>query len=518
MRYFRFRTVAGLAATGLAALALSPDATAASFFISPSGRDTNRCTNQTTDACASFPRCASQMAPGDTCFALDGTYIVSDTDSAFPRKGWVFRSPGGTPAARKRFTSLSQDARKVTIRSATPRTQDTYYLLGAPNSSQSDYLEFDHLTFEGRMEGAENLNGFTYHHNIARCPNIGTGGGNQAPIYIQEMIDDMHKDVRIFDNLFLMDSSCDLPPSNLQFIVAFSFNGAVIENNDFVNTTSKPMFAFVYLKRGNKDTIVRYNWFRGSKGDPVGVWLMDCNGALRIDQFGDRSNQGGSPDCNNRVYQNVFLGISSGAQCRSESGRREWIYNNTVIDASTRCLGVDSRIPGSGDEYHIFNNICFGSALPADGHVTVPPYGNSSGVCMADQAYFDNNMYWPAPTGSSMWKDCRVDTNGDGAADRDQLYSALADWRTHLAPVGMERLSTVEDPLFVSRSRNDFRLQPASPARSGGRGGSWSSIRGAYILGNESIGCTFDPRCHAYPTDGSTGPPAPTNVVRSDAY
>ncbi|MBP1655169.1 MAG: hypothetical protein H6Q28_1725 [Bacteroidetes bacterium] len=509
---------AALFAPGLLLLAFAPVSLGASFFISPSGKDTNRCTNQATDACATFPRCAAVMAAGDTCFALDGTYLVTDTDPASPRMGWVFRSPGGTRTARKRFTSLSQDARKVTIKSATPRTQNTYYLLGAASSNQSDYLEFDHLTFEGRMEGGENLDGFTYHHNVAKCPNIGTGGGNQAPIYLQEMNREMHKDIHIYNNLFLMDSSCDLPPSNVQFIVAFSFNGAIIENNDFVNLTSKPMFAFVYLKRANKDTVVRYNWFKGFKGDPLGVWLMDCNGDSSLNEFGDRSAQGGSPDCNNKVYQNLFVGISSGAQCRSESGRHEWIYNNTVVDPGTRCLGVDSHIPGSGDGYQIFNNLCYGRAVPSDGHVTVPPYGNSSDVCMAEQAYFDNNLYWPAPTGSAAWKDCRIDTNGDGQADGDQLYSTLADWKAHLASSGMERFSTVEDPLFVAPSRHDFRLQPASPARTGGRGGAWPSARGAYVSGYESIGCTFDSRCHAYPTDVPPGPPAPMNVVRSDAY
>jgi hypothetical protein len=116
-----------------------------------------------------------------------------------------------------------------------------------------------------------------------------------------------------------------------------------------------------------------------------------------------------------------------------------------------------------------------------------------------------------------MWKDCRVDTNGDGAPDADQLFSTLAAWKAHLAPLDKERQSTIEDPLFVSASRNDFRLQASSPARFGGRGGEWPSVRGAYVSGNESIGCSIDPRCHAYPTDGPVGPPAPMNVVRADS-
>ena len=331
-------------AAAINALAFITDVPAANYYISPTGNDANRCTNQTTDACATFPRCNAVMAAGDTCFAMDGVYIVSDTDPSFPRKGWVFRSPGGSPTARKRFTSFSQDPRKVIVKSATPRTQDTYYVLGESRGNQSDYLEFDHLTLEGRMEGGENLDGFTYHHNIARCPNIGTGGGNQAPIYLQEKILEMHKGIHIYNNLFLMDSSCDLPSSNLQFIVAFSFNGAIIENNDFVNSSSKPMFAFVILKRGNKDAVVRYNWFKGISGDPLGVWLMDCNGDTALNEFGDRSNQGGSDDCNNKVYQNVFLGLSSGAQCRSESGRREWTTTTPswtprhVASGSTLCI------------------------------------------------------------------------------------------------------------------------------------------------------------------------------------
>lgn len=504
----------------LATIVLLPTVThGASYYISTTGSDSRGCSNATNDSCASFSRCASVMSPGDTCFALDGTYLVHDTVPSFPNSGWVFRSPGGSPSAKKRFTSLSQNPKAVILRPASPRTQDTFYLLGSPQSSQSDHLEFDHLTFEGRIHGAENLDGFTFHHNIARCPNIAAGGGNQSVIYLQENINDMHRGLRISENLFLMEASCDQPPGNVGFISAFSFNGAIVENNDFINTSAKIMTAFILLKRGNKDTIIRYNYFRGIVGDPLGVWLMDCNGDSSLDEFGDRSNQGGSPDCNNQVHHNVFVNLSSGAQCRSESGRNEWIYNNTIYNAQTRCLGVDSNIPGSGDAYRIFNNICAGRTVPGDGHVAVPPYGKGTRVCMSRQDYFDNNLYWPVPSERYLWQDCEVDSNGDGTAESVQRYSSLAAWKAHLAQYGKEQSSTAEDPLFINADAGDFRLKESSPARSGGRGGAWATGRGAYVSGVETIGCSFDSSCHGSAGGGPPGPGPPPivrGIIRTD--
>jgi hypothetical protein len=298
-------------------------------------------------------------------------------------------------------------------------------------------------------------------------------------------------------------------------------NGVLIENNDFVNTSSVNIIALVMLKQGNKDAVVRYNYIRGNgKQDPTGIWINDCDGVNRPNEWGDRSSQGGSPRCNNRMYQNILHNTSGGPQPWDETDLEELIYNNTIYGSSTRCLGAAVSFPDGAIGNRIFNNICAGSKVPADGHVAWPSYGNGTTTCMSQQAYFDNNLYWPTPSGSTMWKDCELDTNGDGTADQRQGFQSLAAWISHLSSSGHEQRSRAADPAFVNPASGDFRLSASSPARSGGRGGSWPVALGAYITGDEAIGCTFNPRCHASdtPAPPDTSGPAPVlGLVRSDA-
>ena len=453
----------------LAAVAASPTV-AGSFYISPSGRDTRGCTNDTNDACYSFARCAEVMQPGDTCFALDGTYLTQDTDPVnWPGNGWAIVAAGGTRARPFRFTSLSQDPTKVVIKPADSAHKDTYVLVGgntgdgAGRDKRGEGIAFDHLTFEGRMQSYANLREVDYHHNICRCPNTGTGGGNQACFYTQRMPYDMHYDIRIYDNLFYRDDSCPAPGdnSNMAFIVMYHSNGTIVENNDFLDLSSNGNYSNLFFKSGNKDhrsAQLLSDHFQTSRMPREVIWLMDCDGEFRIDEWGDRSNQGGSARCNSVVHNNIVIGGGNGIVAQDNGHRFEHIYNNTVVGTTTGCI-TSALAPTywmGGTDIDVFNNICYRPASGTAEHVRWPPYSDKPLGCMASQAYFDNNMYYPADLPSvTLFSDCFVDADGDSTADTGETrrFSSFTTWKQYLASTGKEQHSRGGIP-FSSTSRS----------------------------------------------------------------
>lgn len=527
----------------------SLSSTASDFYISPSGSDARKCTNPAADACASFARCAEVMSPGDTCYALDGTYNVRDTHTEYPNNGWVIQvKKMGSPTARYRFTSLSQDATRVVItRGVESSSKDTFGIIGSVTEAMpyGKHIELDHVTFEGRMWTTAHIEDIHYHHNICRCPNSGTGGGNGSCFYTRRAPDYMHGGIRIFNNRFVHDAQCPARGSSypyVQFIVAYDSNGMIIENNDFVNTDRvRGLASFIFLKNQNKDTVVRYNYLSSeSPNDGEMVWLMDCDGEAFLGQTGDRSSQGGSPSCNARVYQNVIFGGATAIKNQDGGVRKQFIYNNTVIATTGACLSgtwdsgkhceggnasmtcsadadcaggrcVPSPVP-SGIDQEYFNNICYATA----DHPMVwwESWSDTQNSCMRDQSYFDNNIYYPSHSYSGKFVDCFIAKPGDA------FFTSLAAWKSHLSGVGMERNSRELDPLFVNGATRDYRLQSASPARSGGRGGAWPTVLGAYVTGVEAIGCTFAAACYSngwVPPPPGQSPPVVGGLLRTDA-
>lgn len=537
MRFLRSVSPRVGVVTLFAAAVAVPFATAASYYISPSGTDTRGCTNAGADACYSFARCAEVMQPGDTCFALDGTYLTRDTDPAnWPGNGWAIVAAGGSQARPYRFTSLSQDPTKVIIKSADPAHKDTYVIVGgntgdgAGRDTRGEGLVFDHLTFEGRMHSYANLRHIDYHHNICRCPNTGTGGGNQACFYTQRMPYDMHFSIRIYNNLFYRDDSCPGPGdnANMAFIVMYHSNGTVVENNDFLDLSTTGNYSNLFFKSGNKDAIVRNNFIRitskNSRMPREAIWLMDCDGEFRIDEWGDRSSQGGSARCNTVVHNNIVVGGGNGIILQDNGHRFEHVYNNTVVGQTTGCI-TSALAPTywlGGTDIDVFNNICYRPSSASAEHIRWPPYSDKPAGCMASEGYFDNNMYYPADLSSvTLFTDCYVDSDGDSTSDpgEPRRFTTFAAWKQHLAVTGKEQFSRGADPRFVDLANHDFRLQPGSPARSGGRGGDWPTTLGAYVTGSETIGCTVDPRCHGVggSASGPSGPPPVLGVLRTDA-
>ena len=112
----------------------------------------------------------------------------------------------------------------------------------------------------------------------------------------------------------------------------------------------------------------------------------------------------------------------------------------------------------------------------------------------ATVSYSDRNAFYRAA--GNVW-------NRNYSTD----YTSLAAWT---AATGFDANSITSDPLFVNAGGSnpeDYKLQVNSPARTGGRGGAYATVMGAYITGDEVIG--YSP---TYVAD-ALAPAAPTNLT-----
>lgn len=159
-----------------------------------------------------------------------------------------------------------------------------------------------------------------------------------------------------------------------------------------------------------------------------------------------------------KIYQNVFVNVSGIAinlyDCAQAKDNYQ-IYNNTIYGAGTG-IQVDSVARNT----KIWNNIISESGYPFLRYYTgadMPSYSNY------------NNYY-----GSGNW-------NLNYSTD----YTSLSAWR---AATGHDANSIVADPGFLSAGSIEASGYRRNAYPANGRGGAYSSVMGAYINGNETIG------------------------------
>ncbi len=506
----------------LSAFAASP-ALAKDYYISTSGKDTAGCTNQTTDACASFPRCVQVMSAGDTCYALGGTYSISGLN------GWKIMGTGGTAVARKTLRGMPGQSAVFRPTSYSNSDQEATITLG---DSALDYLVISDITVYGRLRAAEALTDSADHVTLERivfrCPGA-AGTGNTASIMTMNQQDANGWTARegwiVRDNLFVIDSSCPdycpLAPDGVSFIHFYSMSGAVVENNDFrledpSRSCVSPKMRFgLWFKGRSEYSRVRFNYCTGDMGACISFNTGKCPAG-----FEETCDPGFRPYSagDNRAYQNVSnrsgsIGWDSNNFCDGDM-----LYNNTIyrplndgITAAPVTGPTRSRANNS-----MFNNLIVsrtGDSLGGyTGYLRWASTTDADGICT--QAYLDHNMYYPVDPKKSA----------NFTANKNHS-STLEQWRSILAANCSsenvrESHSRVVDPLFVDPEAGDFHLSSTSPARAGGRGGSWPVAVGAYVDGSEVIGCRFDPRCKA---NGAPDPKPPVTppkvlgVIRTDA-
>jgi hypothetical protein len=504
-----------LIALVLCCFSFSSGALAKDYYISTTGRDTNGCTNQTTDACATFPRCVQVMSAGDTCYALGGTYTISGIN------GWRIMGSGGTATARKTLRGMPGQTATFRPTSYANSEQEATITLG---DAALDYLIISDITLYGRLRAAEALSDsadyVTLERIAFRCPGAG-GTGNTASIMTISQQDANGWTARegwvVRDNLFVIDSSCPdycpVAPDGISFIHFYSMSRAVIESNDFrledpSRSCMSPKMRFGLWFKGRAEySRVRFNYCTGDIGAcisfntgkcPAG-FESTCDPTFLPYSAGD-----------NRAYQNISSRSGSIGWDSNNFFDSDMVYNNTIyrplydgITASPSTGPTRSRANSS-----IFNNIILSKSSDLlggyYGYLRWASTTDADGICT--QAYIDHNVYYPVDPMK----------RANFTANR-HFSSTLEEWRSLLGTSCAneqvrENHSRVLDPLFVNPEAGDFHLATTSPARTGGRGGSWPIVAGAYVDGTEVIGCRFDPRCSA---NGAPDPPpqiAPAKV------
>jgi hypothetical protein len=273
----------------------------------------------------------------------------------------------------------------------------------------------------------------------------------------------------------------------------FNDSGLLIENNEIFNCGSG-----INLKAIQPDLTapitVRYNLIYGTE---VGihyhiVWATPSNVA--------------------RIYQNIIRdgqparysgGVTTGIKLRAfdaDQGPIHGKFVNNVIENVE--IGIFLLGNQTGNNSNVFYNNIVTNVNYAiyDASTTTANVG-------AAQNDFEHNSYYAFSTFLSR--------------ENSGSSTSFASWQSTLgqdaaSPAG----SSAVDPMFVNAAANDFRLQPGSPMRTGGRdfldlnrnGSTTDTIpRGAYITGNEVIG-RGGSGTEPAPPAGPTTPASPTNL------
>jgi hypothetical protein len=509
----------------LLALFASP-ALATDFYIRVGGSDSNGCTNQTTDACASFPYCNTKMAAGDTCYALAGTYTVQpDWFGAGAKGGWRFYyGTGGTAGNPKTFRAMAGQTVIIQPASFFNTTQEATITL---TNSDHNYMTFSDLTIYGRVNfdetTSEAADDVIFERIKFLCPGA-AGTGNTNSLMTQGKNYDSDADgttntstprtgLIVRNNYFDIDSTCPNGVYNFSssssyqpdFVHLYGTSGAVVENNDFYLSddtklydrgTTPDMRMAVWLKGHAEYARVRYNYCAGA-GEiqncvAINMGKCETGGTTCRTSFPNEIDSNGD----NEAYQNISHRGGSIGWDSAYFFMNDKVYNNTIyrpinysgIVASSANADYEKR-----NDNEIYNNIVLsqtGDTLGTTGSFLYWGVRATTSDFICKNTFLDNNLYYPLQSGhASNFLDSYT-----------YAYETIANWRTHLSASGcnansQETNSLTSDPALVNPSGGDFHLQGGSPAEGTGRGG---VNMGAYITGTEEIGCDFMAGCFSY--------------------
>jgi hypothetical protein len=488
---------------------------------------------------ASLIKCFNEIDGGDTCWFEDGTYYVPNASSSGScssfYQGWdLGASVTSTPGTCGGSTCLNCAPYYVTRVSGggtagKPKTFRAVHTGGAiwkrdltasggANHCHSnmmvrawvDYLKFQGIVFGNNQwifeNGASNIE-FTQNEFRCGSSNDHANGGS---ILSGDTYDASCKSWWVHDNIFITDSTCDatagtecvgeIHSNQVNFHHLYSQSGSVWENNDYLAKTGTPfpMGDAIGFKALPELNTIRNNYVHVEPGVSLahGIWISGSNSI---------GGNGAAGQGQNVIYQNIVDGGETGIK-QQGSGDRDKYYNNTFYNVTGQCY---DSYPDPGQHttaIEYFNNVC---VAPSSSTVMWFDEQNTGSAKVQSQTYLNNNEYFSLGGGTMTFRNATAASSGFSAW-KNYLSGTLA-----LGPTLNENVSTENNPLLVAPATRDYHLQSGSPARSGGRGGVYSTFRGVYITGNETIGCSFHPSCLSY--GGSNPPPdAPSDVENVD--
>lgn len=145
----------------------------------------------------------------------------------------------------------------------------------------------------------------------------------------------------------------------------------------------------------------------------------------------------------NLVYASYLVGVSLGGAGRRNGGTRLCtVANNTLFeDDTTRSGSGEFQIQHHAKDNLVFNNIMYATSQGLLVNSFVPQN--------REPATFNNNLYFSAASGSSYWK------------WRGKKYVGFAAYQSG---TGNDSKGLFDDPLFLSLSTPDLRVESNSPA------------------------------------------------------
>jgi len=255
---------------------------------------------------------------------------------------------------------------------------------------------------------------------------------------------------------------------NSPLVMTYYEKDTIYENNEIYNGIGPG----IYHKSAPENTTVRYCFIHDNNLDGV----MTSEGNM---------SYGGTQT----IYQSIFANNNRGVATKSSAGDGILVYN-CVFYNNEKGLGYWS----ARSNHHFFNNIFYITSTKY-----AIAYDENWSLNTFD--YLDYNVYY-ASSGNNTWY-----------INYGTVATSLSGWETWLTKQGegahqKEENSSTSNPNFlnVSGSFNTPTDFKRSSYPTDGRGGSWPSVRGAYITGNEIIGPSAD-----LPPPDMTPPDPPQN-------
>jgi hypothetical protein len=424
---------------GIALTALSSVSYAAVYYVSPSGSASWSACNNINTPC-SWQTAMSNAVADDIVYFRGGTYNVEASCSGSWEYIAMKPTHGGTAGHPITFIAYPGETPIVTPCTASPKSP-------AFGARDVDYIIWD--GFSGTMiDGAGEIWYFLYWNSNNSIVRNMTFLGQQthsdyhncAPISIV-----YSSDVEVYNNNLRCVGGSTV--TNSACIWLFTAVKTLIHQN----TMHDGGHGVMQKLGANIDNEIYKNF----------IYNMTSDGVMLNEQA-----SGGS---GNKVYQNVLVNVSNNAinvypgGVGSNYQTNYQIYNNTIYGSGT---GI--QVSDMARNNQIWNNIISGSSQPF-----LRYYSGDSLPSYSDYNDFYGSGYW-----NLNW------TNN---------YNSLSAWRT---ATSLDTNSITTNPNFVNAggsNPSDYKLVAGSPALTGGRGGSYPSVMGAYITGNERIGYLSPP-------------------------
>jgi hypothetical protein len=439
---------------------------AADYYVSPTGTATwTNCSGSTplngTSACSWQTAMANAVAD-DVVLFRGGTY---DVGLIGPQRDLANMRPAnsGTPGHPITFRAYSGETPVVT---GTVVNGSTAAYFGC---SYNDFITWDgfaatmqiYTNADGSSTETQTWGSWGSDHCTIRNSNF---TGVHQPYYNNtSFVRVVGSNHNVVENNYFHDLTAVIGVSvNAAAVYIFDSEYTIVRNNTIENT-----FGGVFTKLTASYSDIHNNFIHNTTSPGwAGIQITP--------------NAGQNQNRANAVHNNIFVGYETSVRVSGTVVADGFlVYNNTFYSGVNTHDGIHLGSPMVNAE--VYNNI-FANLSPSlryyDG---VASYSNY------------NNFYRVA---GNVW-------NRNYATD----YTSLTAWT---AATGFDANSITSDPLFVNAggpNPQDYKLQANSPTRTGGRGGAYATVMGAYITGDEVIG--WSP---TYVPD-TLAPAAPTNLT-----